>query len=287
MAKLVMGIGVPHTPFFPGIAKQQGDSSRMVGLFKRVRRELESANPDLIVMLTTDHFVSFFFDNMPTFCIGAFEHADGPHELSRMMQQYRLQGSAGFAAGLVKYGIDNNFDLGSSEEVKLDHAALVPLHFLTPDMKIPVVPIFIKALVEPLPRAERCLALGYMVRRYIEQRAETERIAIIASGSFSLEVGGPRMGFVNKAWHAFVVECRQFRERREGAHASYCFRVERHRPYRQFLRHPCAAQNTASMGSVAVRAWSQHSCVPPRPGRSTCRVLCRARSIERRASRIL
>jgi hypothetical protein len=89
MAKLVMGIGVPHTPFFPGIAKQQGDSSRMVGLFKRVRRELESANPDLIVMLTTDHFVSFFFDNMPTFCIGAFEHADSPHELSRMMQQYR------------------------------------------------------------------------------------------------------------------------------------------------------------------------------------------------------
>ena len=198
MARLVTGIGVPHTPFFPGIAKQQGDSSRMVQLFKHVRRELESAKPDLIVILTTDHFVSFF---------GAFEHADGPHELSRMMQQYRLQGSAEFAAGLVKYGIENNFDLASSEEAKLDHATLVPLHFLTPEMKIPVVPIFIKALVEPLPRAERCLALGHMVRRYIDQRAETERVAIIASGSFSLEVGGPRMGLVNKAWHAFVVEC--------------------------------------------------------------------------------
>jgi aromatic ring-opening dioxygenase catalytic subunit (LigB family) len=207
MAELVMGIGVPHTPFFPGIAKQQGDSSRMVGLFKRVRQELESTKPDLIVMLTSDHFVSFFFDNMPTFCIGAFEHADGPHELSRMMQQYRLQGSAGFAAGLVKYGIENDFDLASSEEVKLDHATLVPLHFLTPEMKIPVVPIFIKALVEPLPRAQRCLALGHMIRRYIEQRPETERVAMIASGSFSLEVGGPRMGFVNKEWHAFVVEC--------------------------------------------------------------------------------
>jgi protocatechuate 4,5-dioxygenase beta chain len=91
--------------------------------------------------------------------------------------------------------------------VKLDHATLVPLHFLTPDMKIPVVPIFIKALVEPLPRADRCLALGRMIRRYIEQRREPERVAIIASGSFSLEVGGPRMGFVNKEWHAFVVEC--------------------------------------------------------------------------------
>jgi gallate dioxygenase len=59
MARLVTGIGVPHTPFFPGIAKQQGDSSRMVQLFKRVRQELESAKPDLIVMLTTDHFSAF------------------------------------------------------------------------------------------------------------------------------------------------------------------------------------------------------------------------------------
>ena len=118
MAKLVTGIGVPHTPFFPGIAKQRGEKSRMVGLFKRVRQELESARPDLIVMMTTDHFVSFFFDNMPTFCVGAFEHADGPHELSRMMRQYRLQGSPRFAAGLVKYGIDNRFDLAFSEEAR-------------------------------------------------------------------------------------------------------------------------------------------------------------------------
>jgi aromatic ring-opening dioxygenase catalytic subunit (LigB family) len=207
MAKLVMGIGVPHTPFFPGVAKQHGDASRMVRLFKRAREELEAAKPDLLVMLTTDHFVSFFFDNLPTFCIGAFEHADGPHELSRMMRQYRVNGSPRFATGLVKYGIEESFDLASSEEAKLDHATLVPLHFLTPDMKIPLVPVFIKALVEPLPRADRCLALGRMIRRYIEQRREPERVAIIASGSFSLEVGGPRMGFVNKEWHAFVVEC--------------------------------------------------------------------------------
>jgi aromatic ring-opening dioxygenase catalytic subunit (LigB family) len=207
MGKLVLGIGVPHTPFFPGIAKREGDSSRMVTLFERVRQEFEAATPDLIVMFTADHLVSFFFDNMPTFCVGAFEHADGPHELSRMMPQYRLQGAAAFAAGLVKYGIENSFDLASSEEAKLDHATLVPLHFLTPDMKIPLVPVFIKALVEPLPRADRCLALGQMIRRYIDQWPGSERVVVIASGSFSLEVGGPRMGFVNKEWQHFVVEC--------------------------------------------------------------------------------
>ena len=207
MAKVVMGIGVPHTPFFPNIAKEEGDASRMVTLFKRVRHELDVASPDLILMFTADHFISFFFDNMPTFCVGAFEHADGPHELSRMMPQYRLQGAPAFASDLIKFGIENSFDLASSQETKLDHATLVPLHFLTPDMKTPVVPVFIKALVEPLPRADRCLALGRMIRAFIDQRPEAERIVLMASGSFSLEVGGPRMGFVNKDWHAFVVDC--------------------------------------------------------------------------------
>ena len=207
MAKIVTGIGVPHTPFFPNIARTERSASRMTTLFKRVRAELEAASADLILIFTADHFISFFFDNMPTFCIGAFQHADGPHELSRMMQQYRVQGAPKFASNLIKFGIENSFDLASSEEIKLDHATVVPLHFLTPDMKTPVVPVFIKALVEPLPRADRCFALGKMIRAFIDQRVETERVAVMASGSFSLEVGGPRMGFVNRDWNDFVVDC--------------------------------------------------------------------------------
>jgi protocatechuate 4,5-dioxygenase beta chain len=78
---------------------------------------------------------------------------------------------------------------------------------MTPDMRVPVVPIHIKALLEPLPRADRCYALGQMVRRFIEQRLDSERVVVIASGSFSLEVGGPRMGTINKGWYDFVVDC--------------------------------------------------------------------------------
>ena len=91
--------------------------------------------------------------------------------------------------------------------MKLDHASLVPLHFLTPEMNVPVVPIHIKALLEPLPRADRCFAFGEMIRRFIDQRPQAERIVMVASGSFSLEVGGPRMGTINKEWYEFVVNC--------------------------------------------------------------------------------
>jgi protocatechuate 4,5-dioxygenase beta chain len=144
---------------------------------------------------------------MPTFCVGTFEKADGPHELSRTMPFYRVSGDPSFASALVDYGINNGFDLSCSESMKLDHATLVPMHFLTPGMQVPVVPIHIKALLEPLPRADRCYALGLMVRCFIDQRCTSERVALVASGSFSLEVGGPRMGTINKEWYEFVVDC--------------------------------------------------------------------------------
>src|SRR5690242_8066645 len=102
MARALLGIGAPHTPFFPSIAKVQGDKSAMAGRFSRLRREFEQASPDLIVMFTTDHFISFFLDNMPTFCVGTFAEADGPHELSRSMPFYRLRGHADFAKSLVR-----------------------------------------------------------------------------------------------------------------------------------------------------------------------------------------
>jgi aromatic ring-opening dioxygenase catalytic subunit (LigB family) len=207
MTRALLGIGAPHTPFFPSIAEAQGDASPMARRFARLRREVERVSPDLIVMFTADHFISFFLDNMPTFCVGVFAQADGPHELSRKMPFYRIAGKPGFAKGLVKYGIEQGFDLASSEDMKLDHATLVPLHFMTPDMHVPVVPIHIKALLEPLPRADRCYALGQMVRRFVDQSHEIERVVIVASGSFSLEVGGPRMGTINREWYDFVVDC--------------------------------------------------------------------------------
>jgi protocatechuate 4,5-dioxygenase beta chain len=179
----------------------------MARRFGRLRQELERVSPDLIVMFTTDHFISFFLDNMPMFCVGTFAEANGPHELSRMMPFYRISGKPDFAEGLVRYGIEQGFDLATSQDMKLDHATMVPLHFMTPDMRVPVVPIHIKALLEPLPRADRCYALGQMVRGFVAKSSDVQRVAIVASGSFSLEVGGPRMGSINRQWYEFVVDC--------------------------------------------------------------------------------
>ena len=69
----------------------------------------------------------------------------------------------------------------------------MPLHFLTPQMQVPVVPFFISGHIPPLPSAQRCHALGQSVARAIEAWPQPLRVVVMGSGSFSLEVAGPRM----------------------------------------------------------------------------------------------
>lgn len=206
MAKLVLGAGTPHGPMHPKRVLQEGAGSETGALYRKVAERLEAAAPDVLVFFDSDHFVNFFFDNMPTFCIGVVEAAEGPDESWMEMPRYKVPTHQRLARSLLEYGLNAEFDLASKEEMTLDHSVLVPLHFLTPRMHIPVVPIYIRGLAAPLPLARRCLALGRMVGEFIRRWPGRERVGVLASGSFSLEVGGPRIGRTDDAWMQTVVE---------------------------------------------------------------------------------
>ena len=60
-------------------------------------------------------------------------------------------------------------------------------------MQVPVVPFFISGHLPPLPSAQRCYALGQAVGRAIASWPAALRVVVMGSGSFSLDVAGPRM----------------------------------------------------------------------------------------------
>ena len=206
MARIVLAAGTPHAPTHPKEVLEEGLGSETGALYRKVAEQLAAAAPDLIVFFDSDHFVNFFFDNYPTFCIGIVEEAEGPDETRVEMPHYTVPVHEPFARELFAFAVESQFDVASKEEMTLDHSILVPLHFLTPAMQIPIVPVYIRGLAAPLPRAERCLALGRMVGEFITRRPGPERVAVLASGSFSLEVGGPRIGRTDHEWMASVIE---------------------------------------------------------------------------------
>ena len=44
-------------------------------LMKEVRRRLEGAAPDVILVMASDHFTNFLYNNLPQFCMGVWESA--------------------------------------------------------------------------------------------------------------------------------------------------------------------------------------------------------------------
>jgi aromatic ring-opening dioxygenase catalytic subunit (LigB family) len=193
MAQIVAGFGVPHTPVFPFFVKRDGPDCETAKLFAAQKEQLAAARPDVIVMFDTDHLNTFFLDNLPIFAVGVDKAFTGPNDEPRETPIYTIPSAVDLAAHIRQNVIEDGFDAALTQHFSVDHSIAVPLHFLTPDMRIPVIPFFISGHLPPLPPARRCYALGQAVARAIASWPATLRVVIMGSGSFSLEVAGPRM----------------------------------------------------------------------------------------------
>jgi protocatechuate 4,5-dioxygenase beta chain len=191
MAELVAAVGVPHSPHFPSQFPKNGEHD-LSRTYSAVKAQLDAARADAIVVVANDHFNTFFLNNFPTFAIGVAEASFGPNDNTRM-PRYDFAVHSGLASHVLKTGMNAGFDFSVTQEFGVDHAMLVPLHYLTDEVKIPVVPIWINAFVKPLPSARRCYALGNMLKGAIESVPGKMRVAVLATGHFSLEIAGPRV----------------------------------------------------------------------------------------------
>lgn len=191
MAEIVAGIGVPHTPMFPALVAREGPQCETAQLYRAVAGHLEAVHPDALVVFDSDHLNTFFLNNYPTMSVGLANQTSGPNDGTPGLPRVTVPVNEALAGHLFSSGLEHGFDLAVTQEFEIDHSILVPLHFLTPSMQIPIVPIFINGIVQPLPAARRCYALGQMVRQAVEALPGSARVAVLGSGSFSLDVGGP------------------------------------------------------------------------------------------------
>ena len=200
MTDIVAALGTPHTPLFPLQVAQEGPGSETAQLFGAVRAHLEAVRPDVLVVFDSDHLNTFFLDNWPTFSVGVTDQTSGPNDGTPGLPQHRVAVHEPLGAALYRTGIRSGFDLSLSQEFTLDHSIVVPLHFVMPAMQTPIVPVFVNGLAPPLPLARRCFALGQVVRQAVEAWRSDLRVAILATGSFSLEVTGPKVRSANGLW---------------------------------------------------------------------------------------
>lgn len=187
---IVAGAGLPHVPTFPQmVAAGDGDLEER---YAAVSRVVHAAGPSLVVAVATDHLNTYFLDRLPTFAIGVGESLSGPLDEVPGVASARVPTDRDCAEAIAEHLVARGFDLTLSRDVALDHGVVVPLHFL--DLSdVPVVVLHVNGFVPPLPSARRCHVLGSALAEAITGLAGDRRVAVVASGSFSQEVGGPRV----------------------------------------------------------------------------------------------
>jgi Catalytic LigB subunit of aromatic ring-opening dioxygenase len=185
MADIVAGFGMPHNPGAPALVVRDGPDCETARYYADMAKHIEAVAPDVLVIFTDDHFNTFFLDNFPTFAIGIAEATAGPNDQTPM-PRYEVAVPGALAAHIRESAIARGFDISLVQDFEVDHAVMVPLHFITPRMQIPV-------------------------RAAIEDWPQPLRVAVIGSGSFSLEIGGPKIppgpraaGTPDPQWSAHV-----------------------------------------------------------------------------------
>ena len=198
MAKLVEVIGISHNPILHRLFAGRGDDGELGAVYddhELMRKRLAEAKADVVVVIASDHLNQFFMDNMPAFLVGKSPRAKGPFPFEREtfgLPNYEAPVNVDLARWLVSEGFNVGVDFAFSDEFILDHAFTVPLQFLRPEMDIPIVPIWTNVMAPPLPPATRFYAVGRALRNVFSTAPMDLRIAVISSGHFALEIGGPK-----------------------------------------------------------------------------------------------
>jgi protocatechuate 4,5-dioxygenase, beta chain len=198
MAKLVCAIATTHHPYIFW-AKAHFTKERLATAFDTVSRLLQKTRPDTVLFIGNDHLDNFFMDNMPSFAIGIANEARGPFvaEIEAGIPPLNCQVNASLAENIARAGLESNIDFAVARSFKLDHAYVVPYHLCLSERKLPIVPVFTNCFSAPLPRTRRFFAVGQALRKIIEKIPSDEKVAVLSSFNYSVDVGTLKWGCNN------------------------------------------------------------------------------------------
>jgi aromatic ring-opening dioxygenase catalytic subunit (LigB family) len=206
VATIVAVMAATHAPGLTGWFDQAPEADRAVVRrgYGELRRRLEAARPDVLLMLSNDHLLNWPINNTPAYTVGIGAEHVGPADWFDQwlaLPKYRVPGHPALARAIVREGAGLGIMFAYLRRLELDDGISVPLHYLVPDMRVPLVPITMNCTVPPIPSTAEAYRLGQALHEIVTRRwPGTERVAVVATGGLSHEPGGPRYLRVDEAF---------------------------------------------------------------------------------------
>ncbi|MCH8301614.1 MAG: protocatechuate 3,4-dioxygenase [Proteobacteria bacterium] len=205
MARVTAGVAMSHVPAI-GAAVDLGKTGEpywqpLFAGFEFSKQWIADEKPDVIFLVYNDHATAFGLDNIPTFaigCAGEFEIADEGWGARPVPV---VKGAPDLAWHIRQSVIQDDFDLTTVNEMKVDHGLTVPLTLMYGQPEAwpcLVIPFAVNVIVYPPPSGRRCYLLGKAIRRAIESFDEDLNVQVWGTGGMSHQLQGPRAGLINQ-----------------------------------------------------------------------------------------
>ncbi len=169
-----------HTPLLGHYDPAQNVLDEVFAVQRAARARIDAFAPELVVLFSPDNFNGFFYNVMPSFCIGTGAHAIGDFG--------SLAGRVGvpfdLATECATAVVNDGIDAALSHDMQVDHGVAYPLEHIIGGLdKYPVIPVFVNAVAEPLPTFKRARLLGEAIGKWAH--ATGKRVLFIGSGGLS------------------------------------------------------------------------------------------------------
>lgn len=204
MARITAGVTTSHVPAI-GAAVDLGKTEDpywkpLFTGFEFSKQWMAKEKPDVVFLIYNDHASAFGLDNIPTFAIGCGENYESADEGWGPRPVPVVKGAPDLAWHIRQSVIQDDFDLTTVNEMKVDHGLTVPLSLMFGQpaaWPCRVIPFAVNVIVYPPPSGRRCYMLGKAIRKAIESFDEDLNVQIWGTGGMSHQLQGQRAGLIN------------------------------------------------------------------------------------------
>src|SRR5262245_18267122 len=153
---IVAAAALPHTPQL--LVRPETEDRELVlrvhAAYVEVKRALGRARPEVVCIIAGDHIEGFFLTSVPALAVYVGARVSGKFDHYRYtFDVHELHWRA-----LLEQATERGFDLTYSQDLALDYAFYVPLHFAMPAPPLPIVPLYVNVYLPPQPTPARCYA---------------------------------------------------------------------------------------------------------------------------------
>jgi aromatic ring-opening dioxygenase catalytic subunit (LigB family) len=215
MASLVGAYAASHGPLLvrEWDALPEREKQRLKSAFEGLGQRIAAAKPEVLIVVSPDHWSNFFLDNMPAVCIGVGETNEGPPEpWMKAFPHRKIPGHPALALHIVSEVMRHGFEPSVSHRLTLDHGVCIPLWRMSLERLPRIVPMLVNSIEPPLPSLSRCLAWGRQLASAIRSFPGDLKVGVLATGGLSHSIGEPTMGAIYEDFDRETIRLFSFSE---------------------------------------------------------------------------